>query len=279
MGQKVHPIGFRIGVIRDPDSRWYVHKKQYPALLENDFKIRKFISDKIGKGVISRVDIERAANKVRVTLLTARPGAIIGKGGKGIDDLTMELQKIVSKQDPTARIHVNVSEIRQPDLDAQLVAENIAIQIEKRIAPRRAMRSAISRALRMNCRGIKVIVSGRLGGAEIARSEQEKLGKVPLHTLRADIDYGFAQAYTTYGVIGVKVWIYRGEVLPEKEQMIEVATTKTRRKKAEAVESAPVGETVPVGSNVASGVSEEQPEIAEATAVTFKEEVDENVDA
>lgn len=275
MGQKVHPIGFRIGVIREPDSRWYVHKKQYPALLENDFKIRKFVSDKIGKGVISRVDIERAANKVRVTLLTARPGAIIGKGGKGIDDLTMELQKIVNKQDPTARIHVNVSEIRQPDLDAQLVAENIAIQIEKRIAPRRAMRSAISRALRMNCRGIKVIVSGRLGGAEIARSEQEKLGKVPLHTLRADIDYGFAQAYTTYGVIGVKVWIYRGEVLPEKEQMIEVTAPKTRKKREKAVE--PVHAEEP--AEIVSGIPEVSSEMEEITAETSNEEVNENVDA
>ncbi len=275
MGQKVHPIGFRIGVIREPDSRWYVHKKQYPALLENDFKIRKFISDRIGKGVISRVDIERAANKVRVTLLTARPGAIIGKGGKGIDDLTMELQKIVGKQDSTARIHVNVSEIRQPDLDAQLVAENIAIQIEKRIAPRRAMRSAISRALRMNCRGIKVIVSGRLGGAEIARSEQEKLGKVPLHTLRADIDYGFAQAYTTYGVIGVKVWIYRGEVLPEKEQMIEATAPKARKQKEKAVESVVSEET----TDVASAVPEVSLEMEEITAETSNEEVTEDVDA
>lgn len=279
MGQKVHPIGFRIGVIREPDSRWYVHKKQYPALLENDFRIRKFISDKIGKGVISRVDLERAATKVRVTLLTARPGAIIGKGGKGIDHLTVELQKIVSKQDPTARIHVNVSEIRQPDLDAQLVAENIAVQIEKRIAPRRAMRSAISRALRMNCRGIKVIVSGRLGGAEIARSEQEKLGKVPLHTLRADIDYGFAQAYTTYGVIGVKVWIYRGEVLPEKEQMIEATAPKTRKRKERAVESAPAEETASAITEVASVVSEESPAAAEVATEKLLEEVDEDVDA
>lgn len=216
MGQKVHPVGFRIGVIRDWDSRWFASKKDYPILLKSDHAIRKHIKDKLGLGNVSRVDIERAANKVRVTIFTARPGAVIGRGGRGIDELTQDLQKVVAKHEKDARVHVNVSEVRQPELDAQLVAENIAQQLERRISHRRAMRQAVTRALRMNGRGIKIIVSGRLGGAEIARSESEKVGKIPLHTLRADIDYGIAEAKTTYGVIGVRVWIYKGEVLPER---------------------------------------------------------------
>ena len=227
MGQKTHPIGFRIGVIREADSRWFAEKKQYPILLKQDHDIRKYIRKKLGIGNISRVDIERAANKVRVTLFTARPGAVIGRGGKGIDDLTTDLQALVSKKDKGARVHVNVSEVRQPELDAQLVAENIAQQLERRISHRRAMRQSITRALRMNGRGIKINVSGRLNGAEIARTEKEKFGKVPLHTLRAYIDYGFAEAKTTYGIIGVKVWIYKGEVLPEK--LTEVAKPKVEK--------------------------------------------------
>ncbi len=216
MGQKTHPVGFRIGVIREADSRWFADKKQYSVLLKQDHDIRKYVRKKLGIGNISRVDIERAANKVRVTLFTARPGAVIGRGGKGIDDLTNDLQALVMKRDKGARVHVNVSEVRQPELDAQLVAENIAQQLERRISHRRAMRQSITRALRMNGRGIKINVSGRLNGAEIARTEKEKFGKVPLHTLRAYIDYGFAEAKTTYGIIGVKVWIYKGEVLPDK---------------------------------------------------------------
>lgn len=239
MGQKVHPIGFRLGVIREPDSRWYADKRTYKSLLLGDYKIRQLIRKELGMGNISRVDIERAANKVRVTLLTARPGAVIGKGGRGIDDLTEKIQRLVSKQDPAVRVHVNVSEVRQPELDAQLVAENIAQQLERRISHRRAMRQAITRSLRMNGRGIKIIVSGRLNGAEIARTEAEKYGKIPLHTLRADIDYGIAEARTTYGVIGVRVWIYKGEVLPEKGQLGESGKERGRERakpaRAEAV--------------------------------------------
>lgn len=236
MGQKVHPIGFRIGVIRDADSHWFADKRTYKSLLLGDDQIRRFIRKRLGIGNISRVDIERAANRVTVTLFTARPGAVIGRGGKGIDELTQDLQKLVSKTEKDARVHVNVSEVRQPELDAQLVAENIAQQLERRISHRRAMRQAIGRCIRMNGKGIKIIVSGRLGGAEIARTESERMGKVPLHTLRADIDYGIAQARTTYGIIGVRVWIYKGEVLPEKMRIAQEAPLKEspRRKPAPA---------------------------------------------
>jgi small subunit ribosomal protein S3 len=216
VGQKVHPIGFRLGVIREADSRWFADKRAYPGLLTCDHQIRQRIKRRLGLGNISRVDIERAANKVRVTLFTARPGAVIGKGGRDIESLTNDLQRLVDKFEKGARVHVNVSEVRQPELDAQLVAENIAQQLERRISHRRAMRQALTRSLRMNGRGIKVIVSGRLNGAEIARRESDKYGKIPLHTLRADIDYGIAEARTTYGIIGVRVWIYKGEVLPER---------------------------------------------------------------
>jgi small subunit ribosomal protein S3 len=216
LGQKIHPVGFRVGVIRGFDSHWYYNKKGYgPALLQ-DIDIREFIKSRTGLGTISRIEIERAANRIKVNIFTARPGAIIGRGGKGIDELTDTLNRKVRKQDPTMVVQVNVSEVRQPELDAQLVAENIAQQLERRISHRRAMRQAMTRVMRMNGRGIKVQVSGRLGGSEIARTEGDKTGKIPLHTLRADIDYGFATAHTVYGSVGVKVWIYKGEVLPER---------------------------------------------------------------
>ncbi len=170
----------------------------------------------VGLGNVSRVEIERAANRIKVTIYTARPGAIIGRGGKGIDELTDTLNRMVRKTEPTNVVQVNVSEVRQPELDAQLVAENICQQLERRISHRRAMRQAMTRAMRMNGRGIKVQVSGRLGGSEIARREGDKVGKIPLHTLRADIDFGVATAHTVYGSVGCKVWIYKGEVLPER---------------------------------------------------------------
>lgn len=216
MGQKIHPVGFRVGVIRDFDSHWYYGKKGYGAALLQDHRIRKFIRRRVGLGNVSRVEIERAANRIKVTIFTARPGAIIGRGGKGIDELTDILNRLVRLEDPTSVVQVNVTEVRQPELDAQLVAENIAIQLEKRISHRRAMRQAMTRAMRFNGRGIKVQVSGRLGGSEIARREGDKTGKIPLHTIRAEIDYGFAIASTIYGSVGVKVWIYKGEVLPER---------------------------------------------------------------
>jgi small subunit ribosomal protein S3 len=216
MGQKIHPVGFRVGVIRGFDSHWYYNKKGYgPALLQDDH-IRNVIKKRTGLGNISRIELERAANRIKVTIYTARPGAIIGKGGKGIDELTNGLNWLVRRSDPTAMVQVNVTEVRQPELDAQLVAENICLQLEKRISHRRAMRQAMTRVMRMNGRGIKIQVAGRLGGSEIARSEGDKVGKIPLHTLRADIDYGQATAHTVYGSVGCKVWIYKGEVLPEK---------------------------------------------------------------
>ncbi|MFN3684565.1 MAG: 30S ribosomal protein S3 [Fimbriimonadaceae bacterium] len=218
MGQKIHPVGFRIGVIRGWDSQWFTDKKSYKHNLVQDQKIRDLVKSRAGLGIVSRVEIERAANRIKVNVVTSRPGAIIGRGGKGIEDLTNQLQKLAMQYDRTAQVHVNVTEVRNPDLDAQLVAENIAAQLEKRVSHRRAMRQAMTRSLRSGARGIKILVSGRLNGAEIARSEGDKQGKVPLHTLRADIDYGLAVARTLYGTIGVKVWIYKGEVLPERRQ-------------------------------------------------------------
>jgi small subunit ribosomal protein S3 len=221
MGQKIHPVGFRIGVIRGHDSHWYYDKKNYPAALLQDAKIRKFVKSRVGLGTISRIEIERAANRVKVNIYTARPGAIIGRGGKGIDELTQILNYQIRKEDPTAQVQVNVTEVRQPELDAQLVAENVCVQLEKRISHRRAMRQAMTRVVRMNGRGIKIQVSGRLGGSEIARREGDKTGKIPLHTLRADIDFGQATAHTIYGSVGCKVWIYKGEVLPERRMRPE----------------------------------------------------------
>jgi small subunit ribosomal protein S3 len=205
MGQKIHPVGFRIGVIRGHDSHWFYDKKGYAGALQQDYAVRQLIKKKIGPGIISRVEIERAAQRVKVTIFTSRPGAIIGRGGKGIDELSNELNRMARKVDPMAGVQVNVSEVRQPELDAQLVADNIAMQLEKRVSHRRAMRQSMTRATRMNVRGMKVMVAGRLNGSEIARSEMDKIGKVPLHTLRADIDYATSTAYTLYGTIGVKV--------------------------------------------------------------------------
>ena len=208
MGQKIHPVGFRVGVIRDWESRWF-GGKDFAALVIEDAKIRRFIKKNLNAAGISKIEIDRAAQKLRITLFTAKPGIIIGRGGKGADDLRADLERMTKKQ-----VHVNVQEIREPELDGQLVAESIAQQIEKRIAYRRAMRQSVTRTMRMGAKGIKVRLGGRLAGAEIARVEIDKQGKIPLHTLRADIDYGFAEAATTYGNIGIKVWIYKGDILP-----------------------------------------------------------------
>jgi len=237
MGQKIHPVGFRVGVIRGFDSHWYFGKKGYGPALLLDNRIREFIKRRTGKGNVSRVEIERAANRVKVTIFTARPGAIIGRGGKGIDELTDMLNRMVRRQDPTSVVQVNVTEVRQPELDAQLVAENIAVQLEKRISHRRAMRQAMTRVMRLNGRGIKIQVSGRLGGSEIARQEGDKVGKIPLHTIRADIDYGVATANTIYGSVGVKVWIYKGEVLPERRLREMEAPERPRRPRRDAEEA------------------------------------------
>lgn len=212
MGQKVNPIGFRVGVIRTWDSRWYAKGKTYIANLHEDIRLRKYIKDKLKHAGVAKVEIERAANKVKVIIWSARPGVVIGKKGTGIDALKAEIQALTTNE-----VFVNIQEVRKPDVDAQLVAENIAIQLEKRISWRRAMKKAMAAAIRGGVRGIKIRVSGRLDGAEIARSEWYNEKSVPLHTLRADIDYGTAEALTTYGLIGLKVWIYRGDVYTAKE--------------------------------------------------------------
>jgi len=235
MGQKIHPVGLRVGIIRGHDSHWFYKKKGYAEALKLDHDIRQYIKNRVGLGNVSRVEIERAANRLKVNIFTARPGAIIGRGGKGIDELTDTLNRRVRQNDATLVVQVNVSEVRQPELDAQIVAENVCAQLEKRISHRRAMRQAMTRVVRLNGRGIKILVSGRLGGSEIARSEGDKTGKIPLHTLRADIDYGFAEAHTVYGIIGCKVWIYKGEVLPEKrlrelDQIVQTQQEEARKK-------------------------------------------------
>ncbi|EEG77797.1 30S ribosomal protein S3 [Dethiobacter alkaliphilus] len=213
MGQKVSPVGFRIGVIRDWEAKWYADKN-YTDLLHEDMKIRKAIVKHLNNAGVSKVEIERAANRIRISIHTAKPGIVIGKGGSGVEELRKKLEKLTDKK----QVHINIVEIKRPELDATLVAESIANQLTKRIAFRRAMKQSIFRTMRAGAKGIKVMISGRLGGAEIARTESNHEGTVPLQTLRADIDYGFVEADTTYGKIGVKVWIYKGEVLPTKQK-------------------------------------------------------------
>ncbi len=215
MGQKVSPVGLRIGIIRDWESKWYAGK-DYADLLHEDIRIREYIYRRLKDAAVSTIEIERAANRVNITIHTAKPGMVIGKGGAEVEALRLELVKRTGK-----KVHINISEIKVPELDAKLVAENIAQQLERRISFRRAMKQAIQRTLRAGAKGVRTQVSGRLGGADIARTEGYTEGTVPLHTLRADIDYGFAEAHTTYGRIGVKVWIYRGEVLPKKKEEAE----------------------------------------------------------
>ncbi|QSA95958.1 30S ribosomal protein S3 [Methylococcus sp. EFPC2] len=207
MGQKVHPTGIRLGYIKDWTSRWYASSKNYPEFLYKDIKIREFLKAKLGHASISRIQINRPANNAHITVHTARPGLVIGKKGEDIDALRREISRILE-----VPVQLNVEEIRKPELDAQLVAEGVAQQLEKRIMFRRAMKRAVQNTLRLGAEGIKINVAGRLNGAEIARTEWYREGRVPLHTFRADIDYGFAEAHTTYGVIGVKVWIFKGEV-------------------------------------------------------------------
>jgi small subunit ribosomal protein S3 len=212
MGQKVNPHGLRVGIIKDWDSRWYANDKTFNEYLVEDFKIREYIKKELYLSGVSRIEIERAANKIKVTVHTSKPGMVIGKGGAGVEELRQNLEKITKKS-----VAVNIEEIKVPELDAQLVAENIASQLERRVTFRRAMKQAIQRTMRAGALGIKTQVSGRLGGADMARTEGYSEGTIPLQTLRADIDYGFAEANTTYGKIGVKVWIYKGEVLPTKK--------------------------------------------------------------
>ncbi len=213
MGQKVHPHGIRLGIVKTWDAKWYADK-DFATNLHEDIKIRKAIkTDKqLASAGVSRIEIERSEKRLKLTIHTAKPGMVIGRGGAGIEDIKNKLKKFTDK-----RVDINIMEIRQPDLDALLVAENIASQLERRIAFRRAMKQAVGRTMRLGAKGIKIACSGRLGGAEIARSESYREGSIPLHTLRADIDYGFAEANTTYGRIGIKVWIFKGEILPEKK--------------------------------------------------------------
>lgn len=213
MGQKVSPVGLRIGVIRDWESKWYADK-DFASLLHEDLRIRKYVKGRLKDAAVSTIEIERAANRVNVSIYTAKPGMVIGKGGQEVEVLRKTLTEMTGK-----RVHININEIKKPDLDATLVAENIARQLENRISFRRAQKQTITRTMRSGAKGIKTLVSGRLGGADIARSEGYSEGTVPLHTLRADIDYGTAEAHTTYGRIGVKVWIYRGEILPAKKNV------------------------------------------------------------
>ena len=212
MGQKVNPIGLRVGVIRTWDSRWYAKGALYLENLHEDYKLRNYLHEKLKHAGVARIEMERAAKKVKIIISTARPGVVIGKKGAGIDQLKADVQRLTKNE-----VFVNIQEVRKPDVDAQLVAENIAIQLEKRISWRRALKKAMAAAIRGGVRGIKVQVAGRLDGAEIARTEWYTEKSVPLHTLRADIDFGVARSLTAYGIIGVKVWIYKGDVLSQKE--------------------------------------------------------------
>ncbi|MBI5328649.1 MAG: 30S ribosomal protein S3 [Deltaproteobacteria bacterium] len=210
MGQKVHPIGFRVGIYKNWNSRWY-GEKDYAKFLHEDIKIRKFVKAKLKHASISKIDIERTASNTKIIIHTAKPGIVIGKKGSEIDILKKDVVKFAGKA-----LDIDIQEVRKPDTDAQLVAENIALQMERRVAFRRAMKKAVTTALKLGVKGIKVMCAGRLGGSEIARTEWYREGRVPLHTLRADIDYGFAEAMTTYGLIGVKVWVFKGEIMPQE---------------------------------------------------------------
>ena len=218
MGQKVNPHGARVGVIYDWSTRWYAGKKDFANNLNEDFKLRKMLKDKFYSCGISRIDIERSASRMTVTLFAGKPGMIIGRSGKGIDDLRAEVEKFVGHA-----VNIRVIDIKTPDTDAQLIAENIAQQLEKRIAFRRAMKQSIQRANKAGAKGVKIAISGRLGGADIARTEHYHEGSIPLQTLRANIDYGFAEAKTTYGRLGVKVWVYKGQILPKAKKPAQPA--------------------------------------------------------
>ncbi len=230
MGQKVNPIGIRLGITRDWSSKWFANSKEFPDLVLEDHKIREFLQKKLAQASVSQIQIERPAKKLNITIHTARPGIVIGKKGEDIERLRMQVAKLSGL--PIQDVHINIAEIRKPELDARLVAEGIAQQLERRVMFRRAMKRAVTNAMRIGAQGIKVKVGGRLNGAEIARSEWYREGRVPLHTLRAEIDYGVAEARTTYGIIGVKVWIFKGEVIDtgDADAAEAEAQSKTARK-------------------------------------------------
>ncbi len=255
MGQKIHPIGFRLAVNKNWGSRWYANSKNFGAMLNEDLKVRDYLKKKLAHASVGRVVIERPAKDARITIHSARPGVVIGKKGEDIEVLKAELRKMLGVQ----MVHVNIEEIRKPEIDAQLIADSIAQQLEKRIMFRRAMKRAMQNAMRLGAQGIKIASSGRLNGIEIARNEWYREGRVPLHTLRADIDYGFGEAKTTYGVIGIKVWVYKGETVGKNEQPVavpgaapeEMPSPRKARKaparaaKTEAVAAKPEGEAKP----------------------------------
>jgi small subunit ribosomal protein S3 len=215
MGQKIHPTGFRLALNKNWASRWYANNKNFSGMLLEDVKVRDFLREKLGHAAVSRVVIERPAKNARITIFSARPGVVIGKKGEDIESLKGQLQRMLG-----VPVHVNIEEVRKPELDAQLIADSIAQQLQKRIMFRRAMKRALTNAMRLGAQGIKIMSAGRLNGIEIARTEWYREGRVPLHTLRADIDYGFAEAKTTYGVIGIKVWVFKGEVMAKNEQPV-----------------------------------------------------------
>jgi small subunit ribosomal protein S3 len=232
MGQKVNPVGFRLGITREWTSKWYASTKNFPSYVHTDFQVRELLKKKLAEASVSRIQIERAARKVNITIHTARPGIVIGKKGEDIEKLRGQVSKMMKM--PVGDVRINISEIRKPELDALLVAEGIAQQLERRVMFRRAMKRAVTNTMRIGALGIKVRVAGRLNGAEIARTEQYREGRIPLHTLRADIDYGLAEARTNYGVIGVKVWIFKGEVFEAQEQPTEASEGQAAAAPAEA---------------------------------------------
>ena len=219
MGQKVHPIGFRLGIVKDFTSKWYANSKDYANFLNSDLEVRAYLKKRLAQASVSRIQIERTAGSATITIQTARPGLVIGKKGEDIERLRREVTQMLG----LPQVHINIEEVRKPELDAQLVAESVAQQLERRIMFRRAMKRAVQNTMRLGAQGVKINVAGRLNGAEIARTEWYREGRVPLHTLRADIDYGFAEASTTYGIIGVKVWIFKGEVIGQQEGETDAA--------------------------------------------------------
>jgi small subunit ribosomal protein S3 len=220
MGQKVHPTGIRLGVVKDWNSKWYADSSQFSGLLNNDLAVRSYLTKKLAHALVSNIQIDRPARNARITIHTARPGIVIGKKGEDINSLRQEIAEMMG-----IPVHINIQEIRKPELDATLVAASVAQQLERRIMFRRAMKRAVTNAMRVGAQGVRIKVSGRLNGAEIARNEWYREGRVPLHTLRANIDYGFAEAKTTYGVLGVKVWIFKGEVFEQPDQQITAGSS------------------------------------------------------
>lgn len=230
MGQKIHPVGLRLGITQEHRSRWYADSNRYPALLQEDSRIRQYIEKQLSNAGIAAVKLERKADQLEVEVRTARPGVVVGRGGAGIETLRQGLQHLLG--DPSRQIRINVVEVERVDADAVLLAEYIAQQLERRVAFRRVMRQAIQRAQRAGVQGIKLQISGRLNGAEIARTEWQREGRVPLHTLRADIDYAYRTAQTTYGILGIKVWLFRGEIIPGQEDLPNAPATQPRRRQS-----------------------------------------------